>query len=117
MTTRRKAVRQSAGSKGELLAFQCRCLGLPVPVLEHRFHPVRRWRFDAGFLAEKLAVEIDGGIWIGGRHNTGTGYKADLEKLNEALCMGWRVLRVLPEQVKNGTAVELVARCLSQGAN
>jgi hypothetical protein len=40
---------------------------------EHRFHPVRRWRFDAAFPARKVAVELDGGIFAAGRHTRGAG--------------------------------------------
>lgn len=66
--------------------------GLQV-VKELRFHPDRRWRFDYAFPEHKVAVEIDGAVWTLGRHNRPKGYLADLEKLNTAASMGWRVLR------------------------
>ncbi len=64
---------------------------LPIaqPVREYRFHPERRWRFDFAWPDIKLAVEIDGR----GRHQTVVGVRNDCEKLNEALRLGWRVLR------------------------
>ena len=62
---------------------------LPMPTSEYRFHPFRKWRFDAAWPAIKLAVEIEGR----GRHQTFAGYKADCEKYNEAVRLGWRVLR------------------------
>lgn len=60
---------------------------------EYRFHPVRRWRFDFAIPEEKIAIEIEGGVWTRGRHTRGAGYTADLEKYNTATVMGWRVLR------------------------
>lgn len=56
---------------------------------EHRFHPTRRWRFDFAWPSQKLGVEIDGR----GRHQTVAGVRADCEKMNEAIRLGWRVLR------------------------
>ena len=65
--------------------------------LEHRFHPVRRWRLDFSWPDIKVAVEVDGGQFkaLGGRHNT----DADREKINTAVSMGWSVLRFSGTQV------------------
>jgi very-short-patch-repair endonuclease len=78
---------------------------------ERRFHPVRRWRFDAAFPERKIAIEIDGGAFIGGRHTRGTGFRKDCEKLNAAALLGWRVFRFLPEQV-GGEMVNVIAEAL-----
>ena len=68
--------------------------GPPIPLVrEYRFHPTRRWRFDAAFLEHKIAVEMEGGIWTRGRHTRGRGYRRDLEKYNAATELGWRVFR------------------------
>lgn len=67
--------------------------GLEI-VKEHRFHPVRKWRFDYAIVELKIAVEVDGAVWVGGRHNRASGYVADMEKLNTAASMGWLVLRI-----------------------
>lgn len=72
---------------------------LPVPTPEHRFHQVRRWRIDYAFIEEKLAIEIEGGIWTRGRHTRGKGYKKDLEKYNMLQEMGWILLRYTPKGV------------------
>lgn len=77
----------------------CTADGLPEPVPEHRFHPTRKWRFDWAWPAHMLALEIDGGVWTGGRHTRGKGYVGDMEKLNEAQLLGWTVLRITPDQV------------------
>lgn len=67
-------------------------------VQEHKFHPVRRWRFDFAWIDEMVAVECDGGQWRagGGRHNT----DADREKINTAVALGWRVLRFSGNQIR-----------------
>ena len=45
--------------------------GLPCPAREYRFASLRRWRFDFAWIAEKVAVEIDGGLWLGGATSNG----------------------------------------------
>ena len=94
------------------LKFQCKAAGLPVPEVEVRFHPVRRWRLDLGWRDRMLAVEVDGGTWIGGRHNRGAGYEKDCEKLAEAVLAGWRVIRFTVAQVKSGYALGVLERAL-----
>lgn len=63
-------------------------------VKEFRFHPKRKWRFDYAFPFLQIAVEVDGGVWTGGRHINPAGYINDMEKLNTAASMGWLVLRI-----------------------
>lgn len=65
-----------------------------VMTTEHRFHPKRRWRFDVAFPALKVAVEIEGGVYTGGRHTRGSGFIKDCEKYNEASALGWTVVRI-----------------------
>lgn len=77
---------------------------------EHKFHPERRWKFDHAWPHAKISLEIEGGAWIGGRHNRGAGYIKDMEKYSEAAILGWRIIRVTPQQVKNGQALELLER-------
>lgn len=73
--------------------------GLPAPEVEYRFAPPRRWRFDYAWPSAKVAVEIEGGIWIRGRHVRGAGYASDIEKYNCATELGWRILRYQPSKV------------------
>ena len=93
---------------------QCQLAGLPSPVAEFRFHPVRKWRFDFAFVEAKLAVEVDGGAFVQGRHTRGAGWLKDQEKLNTAVVMGWRVLHVTPQQVTDGTALTWVSNCFQE---
>ena len=94
---------------------QCQLVGLPAPVKEHRFHPVRRWRFDFAWPERLFAVEVDGAIFVRGRHTRGVGVEKDFEKMAEAMLSGWRVLRVSTGQVRNGTALTWVQRAMEGG--
>lgn len=87
------------------------------PVKEHRFHPVRRWRFDYAFPEQKVAIEINGGIWKAGRHNRGQGYINDLEKLNNAAALGWLVLQFTPQQQFTSDAIDLIKKTLYMRKN
>lgn len=77
----------------------CRAAGLPEPVPEYRFAPPRRWRIDWAWPDYRLGLEVDGGVWTGGRHTRGAGWAKDSEKLNAAACAGWRMLRCTPQQL------------------
>lgn len=79
-------------------------LGLPEHTPEYKFHPTRKWRFDYAWPELRIALELHGGVHSRGRHTRGTGFVADREKMNNAILLGWRVLEVTPEHIKNGTA-------------
>lgn len=66
---------------------------LPMPELEYKFCPTRKFRFDMAYPDIKLGIEIDGSVFAMGRHTRGTGFIADCRKFNIAASMGWRVLR------------------------
>ena len=95
----------------------CALSQLPTPVAEHRFSPPRRWRFDWAFLAERIAVEQEGGIWTKGRHTRGAGVVKDMEKYNQAAIDGWCVLRATPDQIASGAILETVRRALQARAS
>ena len=94
------------------MALFIRVNNLPEPEREYRFHPKRRWQFDFAWPGVMLALEVEGGVYSGGRHTTGSGFTGDCEKYNEALIRGWRVLRVTGEQVESGAALDWVRRAL-----
>jgi very-short-patch-repair endonuclease len=80
---------------------------------EYRFDKNgRRWRFDFA-LAKGFAVEVEGGIWIKGRHSRGSGMEEDMRKYNEAALQGWRVLRFSTEMVKSGEAIDVIRRAMT----
>jgi very-short-patch-repair endonuclease len=66
---------------------------------EFKFCESRRWRADFCHLASKTLIELEGGVWSGGRHGTGKGFTADCEKYNEAAFLGYRVLRLTGDQI------------------
>ena len=66
---------------------------------EVKFHPSRRWRFDFAHRDAKVAIEVEGGQWSGGRHTRGGGYAGDCEKYNEAQILGWVVFRLTGSQI------------------
>jgi very-short-patch-repair endonuclease len=84
--------------------------GLGQPEEEYPFHPTRKWRFDYAWIDRKIAVEVDGGIWIrgrsgrGGAHSLPTNILRDMEKSNEAQKLGWRIFRFTPTEIKKGVA-------------
>jgi very-short-patch-repair endonuclease len=100
----------------ELFFMQIAALKIPQPVREFRFAPPRRFRFDAAWPSLKIAVEIEGGTWVNGRHNRGTGFEADLEKYNLAVLSGWSVLRFSGAAVKGGDAVRTTMLALNMRA-
>ena len=83
-------------------------------VKEFRFHPTRKWRFDYAFPSMMVAVEVDGGVWTGGRHINPVGYVNDMEKLNTAASMGWLVLRITTDDRFASKTFELLKNTLKQ---
>jgi len=77
---------------------------LPEPTKEHLFCPGRRFRFDLAYPDKKIAIELEGGVWIQGRHNRGKGFISDCEKYNLACLMGWKVLRYTAGKMETLTA-------------
>ena len=105
----RQAKAEAAGTKFRLL---CKANGMPMPTTEFTFASPRRWRFDYAWEPEKIALEVEGGIWTNGRHTRGAGFLADAEKYNCAALMGWCVLRVTPQTLCTDATVQLVHRAL-----
>lgn len=95
------------------LDFQIRAYSLPPVVREYRFHPDRRWRFDFCWPQQKIAFEVEGGIWVGGAHSRGSHFISDCDKYNTATLAGWKVFRVTGEHIKSGKAVELARQALA----
>lgn len=87
--------------------------GLPAPIPEYRFHPTRKWRFDYCWVAQKVALEVEGGVWVRGRHSRGAGMIGDMEKYNRATVLGWRVLRTTPQTLKSRETLQMLTALLT----
>lgn len=72
----------------------------PGAVAEFRFHPTRKWSADFALPDHMLLIEIEGGVWTGGRHTSGAGFVGDMEKYNAATVLGYRILRFQPKDCK-----------------
>ncbi len=111
---RRQKTPQSTGSALEqLLEASMAAHGLYAPLREYRFHPTRRWRVDFAWPAQRLAVEVEGGIYRGGGHTSVGGIRRDIDKANALTMLGWRLLRVHGDQVRSGEATALIAEALT----
>lgn len=88
-------------------------MGLPSPETEYKFHPERKWRMDYAWPDVKVALEVEGGVWAGGRHNSAKGFLADMEKYNAAAALGWKIIRRTPSDLIKLSTVQLLkeARC------
>lgn len=80
---------------------------------EWPFHPTRKWRFDYALPELKIAIEIDGGLFTGGRHSGGIGQKKDMEKMNAAAELGWLVFHYIPDEKFSLEMRKQVAKAIS----
>lgn len=120
VSVKRRATKRLPSDAEESLAVQLKCEGYKFE-REVVFAAPRKWRFDfvvatlarggRGALTQ-LAVEVEGGVYSGGRHTRGSGFVEDCRKYSEALCLGWRVLRVPSQWVHDGTAMRYIKRLL-----
>ncbi len=86
--------------------------GLPRPEREWKFDAKRRWRFDYAWPERMIALEVEGGVWTGGRHTRGAGFVKDIEKYNRAAVLGWRLLRVTPDKLVSFGTFEMLREIL-----
>ena len=85
---------------------------LPIPVPEFQFHPKRKWKFDYAWEDYKIALEVEGGIFSGGRHTRPKGFIGDMEKYNSAAVLGWRIIRVQPKELETKKTIDLLREIL-----
>lgn len=87
-----------------------RLSGLPPLEADFQFAPPRGWEFDRCHQAARVAVELEGGTWSGGRHVRGKGYEDDCEKYNEAAARRWQLFRLTTTMLANDPArwVEMI---------
>jgi very-short-patch-repair endonuclease len=86
-------------------------LGVEVEA-EFYFAKPRRWRFDYAIVEQRIAVEVEGGVWTRGRHTRGAGFLKDLVKYNEAAVRGWTLIRTTPDTLVSQTTLDLIRRAI-----
>lgn len=77
-------------------------------VREYKFLTTRRFRFDFADVENKLGVEVDGGVFSGGRHTSGIGFSRDCEKFNLAAIDNWSIIRITTQQVKSEQGIDWI---------
>lgn len=89
--------------------------GLPQPILEFKFaFPERKWAFDFAWVRQRVALEVEGGVWTQGRHTRGSGFVKDMEKYNAAAVRGWRVVRVTPQSLCSVETLDMLKSLLRE---
>ena len=98
----------------EAMAGSLRLNGLPEPVREYPFaqNLGRKWRFDFAWPEAKVALEVEGGLFVRGKHSTGVGIQRDIDKHNMALALGWAVARASNKMVEDNRAADIVRTLL-----
>ena len=83
----------------------CRAFKHPIPKREFMFHHERKFRLDFAWPDHLVAMEVEGGIYKGGRHTSITGFEGDCIKYALLAQAGWRLYRFTTGQVKKGIAL------------
>lgn len=107
-----KPAQKGAAMTAHLFELMCDAHDLPRPTPEYRFAAPRRFRFDYCWKEQKIALEVQGGLFTGGRHVRGAALLKEHEKLNEACIRGYRVLFCTPQDVKTGAVFALIKRAI-----
>lgn len=76
-------------------------IGGPIPMRELKMVPNRKFRWDFAWPGKRVAVEVEGGTWMGkhGAHSSGRGIKRDCDKGNLATLAGWRFFRLTADMI------------------
>ena len=98
-----------------LLAEHLKERDIPEPVREFQFARAqlgRHWRADFAWPDLMLLVEVEGGIRIkGNRSHTGAeGYQKDCRKYNDAMLLGYHVLRFTAQMIYSMEAANTIQR-------
>jgi very-short-patch-repair endonuclease len=79
---------------------------------EYKFYPSRRFQSDFAWPSLKIILEIEGGVFVRGRHVRPMGYEKDCIKYSLAASIGWLVLRFTPTHIKSGEALDILKRTI-----
>lgn len=81
---------------------------------EFKFCPTRKWSADWRVSGTSILIEFEGGLFDKGKggHSSIAGILRDISKYNEAAILGYIVIRVAPNHVSNGEALQWIERAL-----
>ena len=96
----------------QLFVQLCMQSGLARPTPEYQFLGDRRFMFDYAWVDKRIALEVEGGIFIRGAHGSVGGILRDIEKYDLAAVTGWIVLRVVAEDLLKSRTFEMVRRAI-----
>jgi very-short-patch-repair endonuclease len=114
---RRKITGNSAHDYKHFAQYLKTCPGIPPNfIAEYPFGKAigRKNRADFAWPEYRLALEIDGGIFIGKGHGSAVGIWKDQEKGNLYAFLRWHLLRITPDDIQSGYAVSLLQAWFSQ---
>jgi len=69
--------------------------------------PGRQFRFDFAHCESKVAVELDGGLYVNGGHSRGASIEESYVKLREDAKLGWCVLKYGTKQMSRMDSVAI----------
>ena len=74
----------------------------------------KRYRLDFAHPASCIGIEIQGGVFMRGRHVTGSGYERDCRKYNIAYTSGWTIFLLTSTMTKDLFWFDLIAAYIDQ---
>lgn len=100
-----KEIRENFKRQFEAVWQRC---GGPELETEHYFDNERLWRAD--YRIGRWLIELDGGVFTGGRHTRALGYIEDCMKLNRAAMLGYQVIRIPTGCATDNYVSEIIER-------
>ena len=73
-------------------------------VEQYRIVPGRRYAWDVAFVEQRVAIELQGGLWSAGAHSRPKGILRDYDKHNLATAHGWRCLYFAADHLEDDPA-------------
>jgi len=88
---------------------------------EFYFDVERKWRIDYAIPLKKdgsklkLAIEVEGGAFTGGRHTRPMGFINDMEKYNKMSENGWILIRIIPANLLSLSTLQKIKAIIFNG--
>jgi len=93
-----------------------RALPEPQPEYPYALSIGRKWRADLAWPDLKLLVEVEGGIRLkhDSAHTGPGGYTKDCRKYNDAVFLGWSILRFTAQMINTFEAVNTIQEFITE---